>query len=144
MKRLLRNRRGSSSLLFFGLLFLLLVLCILIVEMGGVMENYDYAMSVLQRSANSAVEASMAEEYRADHILRLNVEEAKTAFRAFAAEDMPDRYDLRIQTVSGTASPPSLRAVGTLTFPTLFSQFGFRDVTVRFTVEAANFAVDGR
>lgn len=144
MKRLLRNRRGSSSLLFFGLLFLLLVLCILIVEMGGVMENYDYAMSVLQRSANSAVEASMAEEYRADHILRLNVEEAKTAFRAFTAEDMPDRYDLRIQTVSGTVSPPSLWAAGTLTFPTLFSQFGFRDVTVRFTVEATNFAVDGR
>ncbi len=144
MRRLLRGRTGSASLLFFGLLFLLLLLCILIVELGGIMENYDYAISVLQRSVNNAVEVQMVQGFRADRILRLNVDAARATFAAFAAADLPDRYRLTILSSSGTISPPSLSATGTLTFPTLFSMFGFHDVTVRFTVRAANFALDGR
>ena len=144
MRRLLRSRSGSASLLFFGLFFLLLLLGMLVTEMGGVLEGYDCAMSVLQRSINSAVEANMDEAYRSDHILRLKVDAAKADFAAFSSADLPDKYTLTIRSVTGSASPPSLTATGTVTFPTLFSQFGIRDVTVGFTVKAENFAVDGR
>ena len=144
MMKLLRNRNGSATILFFGLFFGLVLFTFVVLEMGGAMEHYDQAQAVLQRSVNSAVEANMDEAYRADHVLRLKVEEAKASFISFANADMPKNFRLVIKSVTGTAQPPSLTATGTVTFPALFSPFGDREVTVGFTVKARNFAVDGR
>ena len=144
MRRLLRDRAGSATILFFGLFFALMLFSFLVLEMGGTMEHYDRAQTILQRSINSAVEANMDERYRADRVLRLNVEAAKASFAAFAAEDMPEGYTFTVQSVTGTADPPMLTAKGTVTFPALFSPFGDRSITVGYTVRAANFAVDGR
>ncbi len=55
MKKLLKDRTGSASIMFFGFLFVLLLMTFLIIEMGATMENHDYAVSVLQRACNSAV-----------------------------------------------------------------------------------------
>ena len=144
MRRLLRNRAGSATILFFGLFFALMLFTFVVLEMGGTMEHYDRAQAVLQRAINSAVEANMDEAYRADRVLRLNVDAAKASFASFAAEDMPEGYTLFIECVSGTAEPPMLTAMGTVTFPALFSPFGDREITAGFTVRAQNFAVDGR
>lgn len=142
MKKLLKDRTGSVSIVFFGFLFLLLLMTFLIIEMGTTMENHDYAVSVLQRACNSAVEANILDEYRADRILMLDTHGADEDFRSFVQNDLPSKYRVVINSVNCTVSPPSMTASGTLTFPTVFSQYGFEEITVSFKVESTNFDLD--
>lgn len=141
MKKLLKSRRGGSSIIFIGLLFFMLMLTMLVMEMGAVQKNYTTALSVLQRSANSAVEKNMDDAYRADGILKLNTGGAKADFEIFAANDLGSKYTLSISSLSALEEPPSLEAAGTITFPTLFSKYGFEDVSFTFRVKAENFEV---
>ncbi len=141
MKKLLKNCRGGSSIIFIGLLFFMLMLTMLVMEMGAVQKNYTTALSVLQRSANSAVEKNMDDAYRADGILKLNAGGAKADFEMFAANDLGSKYTLSISSLSALEEPPSLEATGTITFPTLFSKYGFEDVSFTFRVKAENFEV---
>jgi len=62
-------------------------------------------------------------------------------FRSFIASDMPDGYAVTITSIEGTESPPSLTVTGTITFSTLFKQYGFDDLTMDFTVKATNYRV---
>lgn len=142
MMRIITDRSGKLSILLFGLLFGLLLLVFLVIEMGGAYQNYGYAESVLQRAANSAVENNMNDAYRADRVLILDAASAEADFRAFVSSDFPSRYTVTIQTVTATASPPALTATGTISFPTIFSQYGFRDLTFSFAVRAMNYDLD--
>ena len=56
--------------------------------------------------------------------------------------DFPDNYTVKIKNVGTTTSPPSLTAKGTIRFKTVFSQFGFRDVTFNFTVRSTNYDLE--
>lgn len=142
MKKLLKDRTGSVSIMFFGFLFVLLLMTFLIIEMGATMENHDYAVSVLQRACNSAVEANIMDEYRADSILLLDTQGADEDFRSFVQDDLPSKYRVVINSVGCTASPPSMTVTGTMTFPTIFSQYGFEEITVSFTVNSTNYDLD--
>lgn len=142
MKRILTSRSGKLSILLFGLLFCLLLLAFLVVEMGTTYQNYDNAQALLQRAANSAVENNMMDEYRADHILMLDTSSAQADFRSFAASDIPSKYSVTINQVSASASPPTLTAAGTVTFQTVFSKYGFSDLTFSYTVKATNYDLD--
>ncbi|NCB53306.1 MAG: hypothetical protein EOM54_15750 [Clostridia bacterium] len=141
MKKLLRDRSGGLSVIFIGLVFFLLVAAFLVMETGAAFERYYAAETILQRSCNSAVEANIQDEYRADNILRLDVPGATDDFRGFIASDMPDGYVVTITSIEGTESPPSLTVTGTITFSTLFKQYGFDDLTIDFTVKATNYRV---
>ena len=142
MKRILKDRSGKLSILLFGLLFGLLLLVFLVIEMGATYQNYEYAQAVLQRAANSAVESNMRDEYRADRVLILDTTGAKSDFQAYAASDFPSRYTVTVSSVSASASPPKLMATGTISFPTVFSQYGFRDLSFSFTVRATNYDLE--
>ena len=142
MMRIITDRSGKLSILLFGLLFGLLLLVFLVIEMGGAYQNYGYAESVLQRAANSAVENNLNDAYRADRVLILDAASAESDFRTFVSSDFPSRYTVTIQTVTATASPPALTATGTISFPTIFSQYGFRDLTFSFAVRATNYDLD--
>ncbi len=144
MKRRLKERKGSISLIYFGLVFLLLMMTLLIVEMGSTLENYSYAESVLQRCCNSAVEKNIIDAYRADHILRLDTTGAASDFRSYAQADLPGKFHLSIQTIRCTASPPSMEVIGTIQFNTVFSKYGFGTITHSFKVVSTNYAIDGR
>ena len=137
--KILKDRSGKLSILLFGLLFGLLLLVFLVIEMGATYQNYDYAHSVLQSAANSAVESNMRDEYRADKVLILDTAGAKADFRTYAASDFPTRYTVTVNSVSASSSPPKLTATGTISFPTVFSQYGFRDLTFSFSVRATNY-----
>jgi len=139
MKQLLKDRTGSVSIMFFGFLFVLLLMTFLIIEMGATMENHDYAVSVLQRACNSAMEANIMDDYRADGILLLDTQGADEDFRSYVQDDLPSKYQVVISSVNCTASPPSMTATGTITFPTVFSQYGFEEMTVSFTVKSTNY-----
>jgi Flp pilus assembly protein TadG len=142
MRKLLHDRTGSISILFVGFAFFLVLISILIMEMGAVYENYYDAETVLQRSCNSAVEGNMSDAYRADHILYLDVQGATADFYSYLESDMPDKYTLTVNSVTGTASPPSLTVTGTVTFSTLFQEYGFDDITFDFTVASNNYRTE--
>ncbi len=143
MKKLWKDRTGSASILFIGLVFFLLLISMLVMEMGAVYENYYDAETILQRSCNSAVEKNMSDAYRADNILYLDVQGAKADFNRYLKSDMPDKYTLTVKSVTGSAAPPSLTVTGTVTFPTLFHQYGFDNITFDFTVKSTNYRTEG-
>lgn len=142
MKKLLVNKAGSISILFIGLVFFMLLISFLIMELGAVYENYYNAETILQRSCNSAVEKNMLDNYRADHILYLDVPAAKADFISYIRTDIPGKYTVKIKSIEGTATPPTLTVAGTVTFSTLFRMYGFDDFTVDFTVESTNYRTE--
>jgi len=142
MKKLLTDRTGSISILFIGFVFFLLLISFLIMEMGAVYQNYYDAETILQRSCNSAVEENMLDAYRADNILRLDVSAAKADFTRYLASDMPDKYTVTISSIKCSATPPVLTVTGTVTFSTLFGQYGFDDLTFDFIVQSTNYRTE--
>lgn len=142
MKKLLTDRTGSISILFIGFVFFLLLISFLIMEMGAVYQNYYDAETILQRSCNSAVEENMLDAYRADNILRLDVSAAEADFTRYLASDMPDKYTVTIGSITASATPPALTVTGTVTFSTLFGQYGFDDLTFDFIVQSTIYRME--
>lgn len=142
MKKLLKDKTGGIPVIFIGLVFFLLLIAFSIMEMGAVYQNYYDAETILQRSCNSAVEENMLDAYRADHILYLDVPGATTDFYIYLNSDMPGKYTVTVNSISGTATPPVLTVAGTVTFSTLFRQYGFDDISVGFTVASTNYRTE--
>lgn len=142
MKKLLTDRAGSISILFIGFVCFMLIISFLIMEIGAVYQNYYDAETILLRSCNSAVEENMLDAYRADNILRLDVSAAKADFTRHLASDIPDKYTVTISSITGSATPPALTVTGTVTFSTLFGQYGFDDLTFDFTVQSTNYRTE--
>jgi Flp pilus assembly protein TadG len=142
MKKLLKDRTGGIPVIFIGLVFFLLLIAFSVMEMGTVYQNYYDAETLLLRCCNSAVEENMLDAYRADHILYLDVPGATADFCSYLNSDMPDKYTVKINYVSGTATPPTLTVTGTVTFSTLFRQYGFDDITIGFTVASTNYRTE--
>ena len=111
-------------------------------EMGATMENYSYAEDVLQRACNSAVEANIDDAYRADRILIMDPEGAKASYRNFVRNDLPSKYKYTITDIQCTVSPPSMTVIGEITFPTVFSQYGFDEITHTVKVISTNYDLD--
>ena len=73
--------------------------------------------------------------------MKLNTEQAKADFTSFSQNDLDDKYTLIIRSVTATDTPPGLTATGSITFATVFSRYGFSDVSFEFEVSAVNFEV---
>ena len=142
MKKLLKDKTGSVPVIFIGLVFFLLLMTFLIMEMGAAYENSYDAETILQRCCNSAVEKNISDAYRADRIPYLDVPGATADFSSYLDSDMPDKYTVRINSITGTATPPNLTVTGTVTFSTLFGQYGFDDITFDFKVIATNYRTE--
>ncbi|MEA4894657.1 MAG: hypothetical protein VB064_05290 [Oscillospiraceae bacterium] len=142
MKRLLNDRTGNVSIIFIGLVFFLLILSFFVMEMGAVYENYYDAETILLRCCNSAVEKNMLDAYRADNIQYLDESAATADFNSYLASDMPNKYTVKVTSITGTETPPTLTVTGTVTFSTLFHQYGFDDVTFNFTVQSTNYRIE--
>lgn len=142
LKRIFRDRSGAITILYIGLAFVMMLLVFLLLEMGAVYENYDYAMDVLQRATNSAVEACIDDAYRADHILKLRTDAAAQTFRQYVQSDFSDKYTITIEAIDCTETPPTLTASGSGTFSTVFSQFGFEDFSFSYRVTSTNYDLD--
>ncbi len=143
MKKLLKERTGEISIFAIGLIFVLMMITILVMEMGGTIEQNDYVLSVLQRSCNSAVEKNILDDFRADHTLKLDVDQAKADFRTFVQNDIQSKYTIVITEITCQESPPTMTVKGTMTFPTMFSPVGFEDFTTAFQVTSTNYDLDG-
>jgi Flp pilus assembly protein TadG len=142
IKRIIRDRAGGIPVIFIGLVFFLLLICFLIMEMGAAYENHYAAETILQRSCNSAVEKNMLDAYRADGILCLDAAGAISDFYRYIESDMPDKYTVTVSSITGSATPPVLTATGTVTFSTLFGQYGFDDLAFDFAVQSTNYRTE--
>jgi len=142
MKRLIKDKTGGIPVIFIGLVFFLLLIAFFIMEMGAAYENYYDAGTILQRSCNSAVEKNMLDAYRSDSILRLDVAAATADFYSYLKSDMPEKYTVTVNSITGTATPPNLIVTGTVKFSTLFQQYGFDDITIGFTVKSTNYRTE--
>jgi hypothetical protein len=142
MKRLIKDRNGGISIIFIGLVFFLLLISFLIMEMGAAYENYYDAETILLRCCNSAVEKDISDAYRADNIQYLDVSAATADFKSYLQSDIPDKYTVKIKSITGTATPPTLTVTGTVTFSTLFHQYGFADLSFNFTVKSTNYQTE--
>lgn len=142
MKKFLNDKTGSVPVFGIAIVLALLSLAFLVLEMGSTFENYDYCMDVLQRSCNSAVETNIDDTYRADKVLILDVAGAESDFRTFVANDLSDRYSVTVESVTGVQTPPSMEVIGTVTFSTMFEQYGWDDLTFDFKVRATNYDLD--
>jgi len=142
LKKLLKSKEGYAIPLFIGFAFLLLMIAFLIMDFGGTLELHDYGISVLQRCCNSAVEKNIKDEYRADHILELDLDGAKSDFASFVANDLSGKYHVDITEITGSERPPVMTVKGKITFETLFSKYGFGEMTVDFTVRSTNYDLD--
>ena len=142
MKKFLRDKTGSIPVIFIGLVFFLLLICFLIIEMGAAYENHYAAETILQRSCNSAVEKNMLDAYRSDGILRLDAAGAINDFYRYIESDMPDKYTVTVSSITGSEMPPVLTVTGTVTFSTLFGQYGFDDLTFDFAVQSTNYRTE--
>jgi Flp pilus assembly protein TadG len=142
MKKFLRDKTGGIPVIFIGLVFFLLLICFLVMEMGAAYENHYAAETILQRSCNSAVEKNMLDAYRADGILRLDAAGAMNDFYHYIESDMPDKYTVTVGSVTGSEMPPVLTVTGTVTFSTLFKQYGFDDLTFDFSVQSTNYRTE--
>ena len=128
MRKALKDKAGGIPIIFIGLIFALLLTAFLIMEMGAAYENYYDAETILQRCCNSAVKKNLVDEYRADHILYLNVSGAKNDFYGFLKYDMPEKITVAVSSVTGTATPPNLKCT-----------IAVHNQTIDITVSAAQF-----
>ena len=142
MKKLMKDKRGGIPIFVIGWILLLLLMTFLVMEMGGAFENYDYAVDVLQRACNSAVERNIIDRYRADRVLVMDADGAKADFTAYVSKDMPRRYSVIVSSISCTEKPPSMMVTGKVTFQTMFSQYGFDDLSFGFKVRSTNYDLD--
>lgn len=145
LRVLLKDQSGSTTPMFIAWAFTLILVVCLLMEMGAAHEHYDYAMDVLQRATNSAVEANIIDAYRSDRLLVLDTTAAETDFLAMVDQDLlsSGSYRVEVDSVECSTTPPALTATGHGTFPTLFSHVGFPDVPFSFRITSTNYDLDG-
>lgn len=152
--RILKDKTGEMSIAMVGFLFALLAFCILIMEVGGLIERHDYVTSVIQRSCNSALEKNIPDKYRQDNIIIFNTAQAEADLRAYIDEfnGINDyKYNIvitEIIAISDTESEviangvttklPHLHVKGTMTIPLVFGSMSF---DVGFTIFATNYKI---
>ena len=144
VKRLLRSRRGEVTTGFVAGAFVIILLALFGVEYAAALERYDYALDLIQRAVNTAVEYNIRDEYRADRILKLDTAAAENTVRRYIDSDVigHGRCTVCVDSVTAYETPPSLTVTGTGSFPTLLSKFGVGDVSFSFTVTSTNYDLD--
>lgn len=150
--RFARDQTGAITIVFHAFLFTLLMGALVIMEIGGAYERYDYVMDVLQRDVNSTVESYILDNYRADMKLTLTQRasrrpaEARLLYAAvceLAEQDLNAHgYQVAISDYELADDALSFTVSGTASFPTLFSHVGFGDVTFAFRVTSRAYDLD--
>ncbi len=124
--------------MFIGLVFLMLMFTMLIMELGAVYNNYFEAESIVHRTVGNVVEDAMRDSYRADRESKIVPSVVEQKIANALEHDLPDKYRWQTETIHFTTSPQGVTVEGKVTFDTVFSKYGFPDVTFPMTVGAHN------
>lgn len=149
IKRVLQNRRGDTFIFIIILVFFILTLSAILIEYFRMESLYQQVEYVLQRGVNSAVEYAMLDEYRRDGVARMNTAAAEEKLYEYLHESMEldaglnkyadDEWDyqLEIENVHATESPPRLMLDGALKTRSVFS-FLTGEVRLPFSISSVN------
>lgn len=149
IKRVLQNRRGDTFIFIIILVFFILTLSAILIEYFRMESLYQQVEYVLQRGVNSAVEYAMLDEYRRDGIARMDTAAAEEKLYEYLHESMEldaglnkyaDEewdYQLEIEDVHATESPPRLTLDGALKTRSVFS-FLTGEVRLPFSISSVN------
>lgn len=146
-----RRDKGSMTLIGLGLVLVLLLFSLFVINLGTLYIQNKNVQSKIQRAANSAVEYAMLDDYRADGILRLDLDIAEDSFSSFIEEDLglnssgvyykngEKIYQVEIDDLDISETPPEITVTGTIELTTPYSLFD-REwiVTYEFNITSKN------
>ncbi|MEG6521366.1 hypothetical protein [Desulfotomaculum sp. 1211_IL3151] len=150
--RILQSRRGDTFIFIIILVFFILTLAAVLIEYFRIESLYQQVEYVLQRGVNSAVEYAMQDEYRRDGHALLDTEIAEERLYEYLHESMAlDSglnkysngewvYELEIEDIHATESPPRLTLDGTLRTHSIFS-FLTGEVRLPFSISSVNIRI---
>ncbi|MBE6061914.1 MAG: hypothetical protein E7215_17385 [Clostridium sulfidigenes] len=154
IKRVLQNRRGDTFIFIIILVFFILTLSAILIEYFRMESLYQQVEYVLQRGVNSAVEYAMLDEYRRDGVARMDTAAAEEKLYEYLHKSMEldtglnkyanDEWDyqLEIENVHATESPPRLTLDGALKTHSVFS-FLTGEVRLPFSISSVNTRTEG-
>lgn len=131
------------------LVFFILTLSAILIEYFRMESMYQQVEYVLQRGVNASVEYAMLDEYRRDGYARMDTALAKDTLYTYLHESMKlDTglnkhtgeqwvYQLEIENLDASESPPCLTLKGTLKTHSIFS-FLSGDIRLPFTISSVN------
>ena len=149
IKRILQNRKGDAFVFIIILVFFILTLATILIEYFRMESLYQQVEYVLQRGVNSAVEYAMKDEYRRDGYALLDTEIAEEKLYEYLHESMAlDSgmnkyaggewvYQLDIENIHATESPPRLTLEGVLKTHSVFN-FLTGELRLPFTLSSIN------
>lgn len=149
IKRTLQNRRGDTFVFIIILVFFILTLSTILIEYFRMESLYQQVEYVLQRGVNSAVENAMLDEYRRDGYARMDTDVAEetlytyfhksmaldSGLNKYAGEEWA--YQLEIEGINATESPPRLTLDGALRTRSIFSSLT-GEVRLPFSISSVN------
>jgi hypothetical protein len=152
-KRMMNNRKGDVFLFILILVFFILTLAVILSEYFRIESLYQQAEYVIQRGVNSSVEYAMRDDYRRDGYSRMDSALAEETLYAYFYENMGlDSelnkyagnqwvYQLEIERIDATDSPPCLTLTGALKTRSVFN---FLSGTIRlpFTISSVNIRIE--
>ncbi|HCA30101.1 MAG TPA: hypothetical protein DEP23_11300 [Ruminococcaceae bacterium] len=149
IKRTLQNRKGDAFVFILILVFFILTLAAILIEYFRMESLYQQVEYVLQRGVNSAVEYAMRDDYRRDGYALMDTALAEEKLYEYLHESMSlDSclnkfvgeewvYELEIESIHATESPPRLTLDGTLRTRSIFS-FLSGEVRLPFIISSVN------
>lgn len=151
--RMMNNRKGDVFLFILILIFFILTLAVILSEYFRIESLYQQAEYVIQRGVNSSVEYAMQDDYRRDGCSRMDSALAQETLYEYFHENMGlDSglnkyagnqwvYQLEVERIDATDSPPCLTLAGTLKTRSVFN---FLSGTIRlpFTISSANIRIE--
>jgi hypothetical protein len=151
--RMMNNRKGDVFLFILILIFFILTLAVILSEYFRIESLYQQAEYVIQRGINSSVEYAMRDDYRRDGYSRMDSALAEETLYAYFYENMGlDSelnkyagnqwvYQLEIERIDATDSPPCLTLTGALKTRSVFN---FLSGTIRlpFTISSVNIRIE--
>lgn len=149
IRRTVHNREGDAFVFILILVFFILTLAAILIEYSRMESLYQQVEYVLQRGVNSAVEYAMMDEYRRDGYARMDTAVAEEKLYVYLHENMALDdglnkysggawdYQLEIESLNATESPPRLTLDGVLKTRSIFS-FLVGDVRLPFSISSAN------
>lgn len=153
-KRILKDRKGDAFVFILILVFFIMTLAAVLIEYNRMESLYQQIEYALQRGVNSAVEYAMRDEYRRDGYILLDTAAAEETLYTYLHEDMElDSglnkyvdgewvYELEINNIQATESPPRLTFTGVLRTRSIFSLLP-GEVRLPFSISSINTRTEG-
>ncbi len=149
----LKSRNGDAIFFIFIIVFVIITLSAIIIEYFRIESMYQQVEYELQRGANSSVEYAMLDEYRRDGTAKMDTALAEEALYSYLHESMKldqtlkkkfkgkSVYELELQCITTTDTPPQLTITGLIITRSTFS-FLTGEIKLPFTISSSNNRID--